>query len=174
MDIQKDWRDTRFRNSSHLQIDDILNGRRMSALGKLSSKYKRFSIIGFVMIAMSFITKFTVGDNTLGIWISILFACYFATCSAMDYWLYLGISRIDPATMSVNEVITKSLFYRKRHFQFMAIIIPWMIAIIGLIVYANFSDVYMLIAVATGGIIGLAIGLKNLFEFLDAYKTLSN
>lgn len=173
MDIQKDWRDTHFKNTSQFTIEDILNGRRISALERLSRKYRRFSIVALLLIVVSFTGKFTVERSALGIWISVIMACYCATCSVMDYWLYNGITRIDPATMSVQEVINKSLFYRKRHLQFMAILLPWAIGIVGLIFYANFSDIYMLMGLTAGLILGLVIGLRNLFDFLNDYKTLT-
>lgn len=173
MDIQKDWRDTRFKNTSQFTIEEILNGRRISALERLSQKYRRFSIVALLLIIISFTGKFTIEKSSLDIWISIIMACYCATCSVMDYWLYRGITRIDFATMSVHEVITKSLFYRKRHLQFMAVLIPWAIVIVSLIFYANFSEIYMLMGLTAGLIIGLAIGLRNLFDFLDDYKTLT-
>ncbi len=49
---------------------------------------------------------------------------YCVIASVMDRWLYKGISRIDVATMPVSEVCRLAFYYRKKHFQFMAILIP--------------------------------------------------
>lgn len=153
----------------------IKNGKKKTALQNLATRYLRFSRIGLVaaiVFGLSFSThSFHLAHGNRILLVAVMTG-FFALASIMDFWLYKGISSIDCSTMNVSEVISKSLFYRKRHFQFIAILFP---LAIGLVTYEFFlfSDnegfVY-------GGIIGiavgLAIGLIQLMKFLSDYKTL--
>lgn len=91
----------------------------------------------------------------------------------MDDWLCRGIQRIDCATMPVAEVARLSIHYRKRHLQFMCILIPMVIMWIGGVVWIGFGDIYFLAGVILGALTGLALGLMQFHRFMDDYRRLS-
>ncbi len=92
----------------------------------------------------------------------------------MDWWLYYGIGSIDCVRMSVREVSEKAMFYRKRHLQFVMILIPFALILFGWLAYVNSGDIYLLAGMAAGAFFGLAIGLYHLSQFLRDYKTLNS
>lgn len=178
MDIRENWRNMRIGECSPEMYDDIMTGRRLTALERLKRSYKRFSILGFVMILMTGCTALNgsllslVGDNL--VWFCVVWCLYFATCSIMDAWLYHGISKIDIATMPVNMVAEMALYYRKRHLQFIAILLPWALALVGFLLYYTIDDRYMAIAICIGFLAGAVIGVYKLMEFMADYRSLRN
>ncbi len=99
-------------------------------------------------------------------------ALFFALAGSMDYWLYRGMKSIDISSMPVSEVARKAIFYRRRHLQFIAILVPLAIGIFTLMVLAFNPDRHMLAGMACGAIVGLAIGIRQLIAFMDDYRTL--
>lgn len=108
-----------------------------------------------------------------GIWITLAFIVYFLTCGIMDTWLYRGLDTIDCLHMSVSEVIEKARYYRKKHLQFVVILIPMAIALLcGLAWFTGWEE-HILLGMLIGGSIGFAIGLQQLFAFLRDYKNIA-
>lgn len=151
----------------------ILNGKRKTSLEQLASRYKRFSIIGIIMAIVSVFFYMQVFNEEVRIITKILMTVYFSTCFVMDYWLYRGVSSIDCQTMSVSEVSSMALYYKKKHLQFMMVLIPFAIVVLGFMFYSFIDDEFILYAAICGAILGLAIGLKEFFQFMNDYKTLA-
>ncbi len=105
---------------------------------------------------------------------SIAFGVYFLVCSVMVYWLYRGISSIDVVDMSISEVVSRALFYRKRHLQFILILIPMAVVILTFVAWQVIDNEYMLIGMAFGAIAGLAIGTRMLLSFMADYRTITS
>lgn len=170
---KNEWQDARIR-SSREDIDSIVSGRARTALQNLATRYRQFSNIAFIMIFTMpwvFMSQLIPGRNSLYVVISGML--YFLTCSVMDRWLYNGISRIDCATMSVSEVAGLALFYRKRHIQFIIILLPLAAAWISMLLYFSTSDPFLIYSVACGTVIGLAIGVRQLFKFMNDYRDIT-
>ena len=88
----------------------------------------------------------------------------------MDYWLWNKIRHIDPVAMTISTVAELALLYRKRHLQFMAILIPLAIGLIGLLAYAVSDDTAFLSGMSCGAAIGLMIGLIVFRRFMNDYR----
>lgn len=176
MDIKETWREMRIEGDTAKQYESAMSGRKLTALETLKRSYKRFAILGTVMI---FMTLALALDHNIGnlfgserILFFVVWALYFATCVVMDSWLYYGVSRINVNTMTVSEVSKLAMYYRKRHLQFIVILLPWALAIVGWFAYIALKDPYMVLSIIIGFIAGICIGVWKLLEFLNAYKDL--
>lgn len=176
MDIKEDWRNLRLEAEASTRLNEIMSGRRQTALEKLKGSYRRFAIVGFVMILAT--GCMTIGgtlERLAGsgmIWFGVVWCMYFATCAVMDTWLYHGISKIDIYSMPVNQVSEMAIYYRKRHLQFIAILLPWALGIVGFFLYLVSDNIYMVGAICVGFVAGLAIGITKLMEFMSYYRNL--
>ncbi|MDE5871288.1 MAG: hypothetical protein K2H22_05065 [Muribaculaceae bacterium] len=174
--LRKDWQDANIaiRRESD-SYDDIINGKRKTALQNLADRYKRFSIMGVILIMLSlsycFNPNIFPGDLRWRIITSVAFALYAFTASVMDRWLYNGVKSIDVITMPVAEVIRKALFYKKRHLQFIAVLLPFVLAIIGAIAWKG-DNIYFRLGILVGFIAGTAIGIFQLMNFLADYRVI--
>lgn len=177
-DMKTAWRDTahslKSGTSPERIVNDFRNKNPRTSLDRLRERYRRFAIAGMTACPTSCIflnsRLFPDGDNLL---LTVVFATYFLIASAMDWWLYLGIGRIDPLTMSVSEVITRAIYYRKKHLQFIIVLIPLAVIILGFLAYSCGGDIYFLTGMLLGGLAGLAIGLRALREFMRDYKNIA-
>ncbi len=147
--------------------------RRITALDRLAHRYLVFSRISLLCIILAF--TYMHGDfipEYCRIPVAVFMAVYFAAASAMDYWLYKKVSGIDIRRMGVEKVAKAAYTCRKRHHQFMFVLIPFAFIFIGTMIYI-FSDIsYMVIAIAIGAIAGLAIGLRSYLDFMNDYRSL--
>lgn len=176
--LKKDWQnaDVSIPRGSN-EYNTIINGRRKTALDRLADRYKRFSMVGVALILLSISWCFNEhifpGNTLFRIIIAVSFALYALAASIMDRWLYLGILSIDVATMPVAEVIRKALFYRKRHLQFIAVLLPWVTVVISAIAW-NDSNLYFRLGIIVGVIAGMAIGIIQLMNFLSDYRDITS
>lgn len=152
---------------------DDLN-RKRTALDRLRNRYKRFWILSMGMTFTSFMifSKGLTIDTRYNLWLGIAYAVYFLTAFLMDLWLWNGIGTIDPLRMSVAEVAEKSMFYRKRHLQFMAILMPMAITLIGFTAYVFSTDVFFLYGMIAGAIFGITMGIIQFRRFMAEYRRL--
>ena len=173
--LRKDWQDTNVSLSHGSDAyASIINGKRRTALDNLAERYRRFSVIALTLILFSFTWIFNPNmfpDNPrLRIAVGVSFAVYALIGSVMDRWLYQGIRSIDVVAMPVSEVIRKALFYRKRHLQFIAVLLPIVLTIIAVMAW-SMDNLYFRLGILIGLIAGIAIGLHHLFAFLADYRT---
>lgn len=126
-----------------------------------------------VFVSFMIFSRGLIGESHLNPWLGVAYAVYFLTAFSMDQWLYQGIGKIDPLKMSVSQVLKKSLFYRKRHLQFMAILIPMALGLLGFTGYVFSNDRYMLIGMIAGAIFGAIIGIIHFRRFMVEYRNLS-
>ena len=111
-----------------------------------------------------------VTDFPMPAWLVLCFEAYFLLASTMDYWLYRRIRDIDCSVMKVEEVLRLTMRYRKRHLQFMLILMPMAVALlIGMGIYLR-SDRSVIYGMIAGALIGLAIGIRYLIEFMRDYR----
>lgn len=175
--LQQNWQQANIDiSSSTVARSSIISGRQKTALQNLAARYRHFSIIGglVILIGISYIFNDNIfpTDPISRIIFGAAFALFGLVASLIDQWLYLGIRSIDVNTMTVKEVIEKALFYRKRHLQTIAILLPSVLVIIGFMVW-KMHNYYFLSGVVTGAIVGLAIGLRQLLNFLADYRAIS-
>lgn len=91
----------------------------------------------------------------------------------MDRWLYLGIRQIDVLTMTVSEVVEKALYYRKWHIRFIFILLPLALGCLGLLAYVV-DDFYMRLGMVAGFLVGVALGIRQLLNFLADYRAITS
>ena len=75
--------------------------------------------------------------------------------------------------MSVSEVAYNAMFYRKRHLQFMAVLIPMAVALLGFTGYVFSSEIYFPYGMIVGAVCGLIIGIIQFRKFMAEYRKLS-
>lgn len=156
---------------NELDRDRVFGMKRKTALENLASRYRRFSTIAFILILpgmMSFLNPVFHADMKW--WVAGFFAVYMALAGCMDYWLYKGVSAIDVTSMPVMEVYGRCRFYRRRHHQFMLVLIPLACAFIALTCYVFRFDDYFIAGVIAGGVVGLILGTVQYFRFMSDYK----
>ncbi len=175
--MEQTWKDG-FSNESpeNLQrlCDSLIGSRRQNSLDSLADRYRRFMMLGFGMTLVSITFIFGhIFPRPFNYWIGITMWAYFLTGALMDTYLFRGIRSINIYKEGVAEVARQTRHYRRRHLQFMAILIPWMLLILVLMCCAFLPNEYMLWGIAFGFIVGLAIGLRQFFKFMEEYKELS-
>lgn len=159
--------------SETLDFDKIK--RRKTALDRLARRYRRLSAIG--LAALGFPILYMVGDIVTGEWripVSVYMAVYFIICSIMDHDLYLRIKGIDIEEMTVEEVADKALGCRKRHHIYMMVLIPLAIVFLAMLAMAAENNGAILTGMVIGGVVGLAIGLRQYFNFMRDYREIKN
>ncbi len=175
--LKEAWRTT----AGHLNPDpsDVyatvnLNGK--TTLERLAARYRRFSIVGVIAAVM--VLQWSVNSvfdfMPHRTFIVCFGAVYLLLASLLDHRLYLDVKAIDPATMSVSDVIMRCLHCRKRHLQCMAVLIPLAIVYLGLLGYGMARDPYFLSGMVLGAIVGLAIGVRQLMNFMSDYRSLTS
>ncbi|MDE6650117.1 MAG: hypothetical protein K2K45_09335 [Muribaculaceae bacterium] len=174
--MKKNWQNANVSISeSSGSYDAIINGKRKTALQNLADRYKRFSVMGIVliMLSMSYIFNPNIfpGDLRSRIFLGVSFGLYALVASVMDRWLYHGIRGINVVTMPVTEVIRKALFYRKRHLQFIAVLLPVVLAIIGAMAW-SMDNIYFRLGILVGFVVGTCIGIIQLMDFLADYRAI--
>lgn len=174
-ELRRCWRDTTFRNSDNPTDTD----RRYTALQKLALHYRRFSNIALLFIPM---LPLSLGNvmrhmdaelNWMAIALILFGMVYFLTCSLMDRWLYRGISSIDVAEMPVVEVCRLAFHYRKKHLQFIAILIPFAVIFLGGMVSIFYTDIYLIWGLAIGAVLGLILGIHQFRIFMSEYRDIT-
>lgn len=152
---------------------ESLNGKK-TALDRLRNRYKSFQLVSIIMIVSSFmiLSGALIEDSNLKFYLGISYLVYFLTGFTMDYWLWKGLGTINPVTMKVSQVIRKSMFYRKRHLQFIAVLMPMAIALIGFTGYIFSENEYFIKGIIAGVIFGLIVGSFQLHRFMSEYRKL--
>lgn len=176
-DIKRNWIETRFKNPSDKQREEILNGQRQTALQRLAKKYLHFSNMALLMIVcvplLVTMVLFEHTDTTLKlIWV-LFTTIYFALCCIIDRKLYYGIKSIDCATMTVEEVSSRAMHYRKRHLQSILLLAPLALVTIGGMAYLTEMSTPVLFGIITGAVLGLTIGTIHLMKFMSYYRTIN-
>lgn len=176
--IKKTWNEVgnRIKQPTSEELNSVKMKKMETAQELLAKKYKRFSVFGLVMIfvSVSWLNNIFIISEDMRYVITILFAVYFATCSTIDFWLYRGVNSIDCFTMSVSEVVSQALYYKKKHLQSMCFLIPFAIIVLGAVVYGCNGNKTFLIGIGFGLIVGCVIGIRHYFDFMDQYKVLSD
>lgn len=174
-EIKGCWRSARFSNTT-----DNYTPHRQTTLQRLIRRYKRFSRIAFIMALCSPLYVFLLlrDNTTASMWqitsVTIFMMIYFITVSIMDSWIARGLSSINIMEETVSEVCHQAFFYRKRHFQFIAVLIPMGLMILGSLAWLFSDNRYILNGMVSGAIIGAVVAIFVLRRFLKEYRDLSD
>lgn len=150
-------------------IDRIRTRRILSAQQSLVKKYRMFSIIGPVMATVILVLY----REWLPLTLRIAIAAYFITAGLMDMYLCRGIGSIDYNSLGVAEVASRALLYRKRHHQFMAILITMCVPLLYLLIMEFSENVYAFWGCIAGAITGLAAGVIIYRKIMSDYRELT-
>lgn len=170
-DMKKSWRDMKVCRESGDDYGDIFSGRRRTALQRLARRYRHFSNLALMMLVFCpywMMNPMLPERNRL--WVGVLMGVFFLTVSVMDRWLYHGISGIDCGSMTVSEVTRLAVFYRKRHLQFILILLPMALLWVGAFTWLLSDNFYAVCGVVCGLLIGTAVGLRKFFDFMADYR----
>lgn len=174
--LRKAWRDTGNAMGSDYPNPDDLN-KKKTALDNLRDRYKSFWVMALALGIGTFMIFSTIIDNIefgLGLPLALSYGLYFMICFGMDCWLWNGVRKINPVTMSVSKVASKALFYHKRHLQFVCILLPIAVGLVGFTAYAFRAQTYLVYGVIVGVVIGAIMGIIQFRRFMASYRQLSD
>lgn len=179
-DMKKAWRNSagKIRLSGCGDVDrmsDLSVFGKQTSLQRLSRNYIRFSRVSLFMCFFSLVfIHFDIFPPEVRVLLTFLLCIYFATASVMDYWLYIKTSSIDVFTMRVGEVAAIARRCRRRHHQFMLVLLPFAMVIFGMFIYFPFKEGDSVwVGAVVGGAFGGAIGLRKYLQMMRDYRRLS-
>jgi len=173
-EMKKIWERTDTRLASlEMQVKNLSDTKRRTALEGLTIRYRKFAILGiFVSLIFALQSFKHFFPGTSGLIASILGTVLGITCSVTDWWLYSKLRDIDIARMSISEVAERAMQCRRVHLMFMFWSIPLAVAMVTLLTLSFEAEPYMMVSIITGATIGLAIGITQLLRFLSDYRAI--
>lgn len=156
-------------------IDALMS--RQTSQQRLVRNYRRFSIISCLMTFSSTLFYYSeIFPQSGRIVVTLLLIFYFGICCGMDYWLYKKTSSINIYDMSVEAVATIANLCRRRHQQFMLVLIPYAAVLLGVFIYFPLKEGEdgLWYGAVAGGIVGGCIGFRKYLEIMRDYRHLSD
>lgn len=177
-ELKECWSGARFRSEANGKNGSNMtpDSNRSTALETLASHYRRFSTIGLILALCMPICTWEAMRDIEGVHMGFKLALvtygaiYCLIASVMDRWLCRGIEGIDVAEMPVSKVCRLTFYYRKKHYQFVGILIP-----LALLFLAGFSwvlsgDMWYIYGMAAGAVVGILIGTRQFSLFMSEYR----
>ena len=154
----------------------VMDSKFKTAQEKLADKYATFIGIELVFaIVISFFILFNPeAVEKYRVVTAIYWGAFFLGEAAIDAYLMLKVKEIDVYRLSVSEIARRAARNWKIHKIAIAIGLPVAIGaaiLFGLLLNANIFTIYGMIV---GGVIGLAIGIRQLLQFMKYYKFLQS
>ena len=176
-ELKKIWQQTDARLSAlEAQTPNMAQSairRRHTVFDNLRNRYRRFIMVAMIMIfvmPLYAIKDFWPGEYDT--FITVVFMAYFIMVAIMDYTIYRRLGSVDIDTMPVNEVNEIVKCCRRRHHQYMAVLIPIAIFLIGLIIWQSVDESYMLVGIFAGLVFGISVGIMAYRRFMEDYRSL--
>ena len=169
-EFQENWH--KAGEALNLRSDNGFNLNRKTSLDRLATRYRMFSLSALLAaggLTLFFSLVMRHSGISLPLWLIISFEAYFLMASLMDYWLYQGVRSIDCSTMTVDMVLSKTMFYRKRHLQFTMLLVPIALANIILLGLCLHADTIILYGMIAGFLFGVTMGIRALMDFMKDY-----
>lgn len=178
-EIKKTWNEAarKFYRPTTEEFEIMYREKKETALERLADRYRRFSRLGIVMSIMWVffsLSHFFIAIGPLKWVVCALMIVYCALCSCIDHWLYKGVSSINCFTMTVSEVASKALYYRKRHLQSMMFLFPFAFLMVGLLAYSLKAEPFMIYGILAGMLFGLALGYNQFRQFMKEYSIITS
>lgn len=152
----------------------IIEGRRVTALDRLARRYKRFVYMELICTLFLPVSNYFTLSETGGGWLpqalAAWMALFFLIAAAMDWILARKVESIDVLTMPANEVITRAMKCKELHIKCIFILLPFVALYLAGLVWLLLENLYLIIAVGVGLVVGLAIGLHELANFMNDYR----
>lgn len=153
--------------------ENVMMARKRTALDSLALRYKRFSLVAILFAGT--MVLYTVGDiipGPWGPWICLAMAAYMLLVSGMDYWLYIKVKEIDVEGIGVSKVACMARYCRRKHLQFIMVLVPIAIVLVTALIYSFSDEIYMVYGAIAGLIFGLALGSRAFMKFMADYRSL--
>lgn len=154
---------------------DRLN-KMKTALDRLRDRYRRgcdWAIVGTIALTVIFLFIPWINDN-YRVSLAITSALVMSANSYMMYWLWRGLMKIDPLTMSISQVSIMARHYKKCHLRYIMIGYPLAIIWVGYFMYvSSHSEFGNIEGIVIGGIIGSIFGFYGLWKDLRDFRNLS-
>lgn len=144
------------------------SGKNKTALQRLGDKYCRFSIMSLIIMFIGPNVLFNAGIRS--VWFIAGYFILLGAASVIDRYLANSIRAIDPAHMSVTEVLERTMKCRRIHVRFVAIAAPFAIFWCAGAAYIMQANIYIFYGICTGGFVGLIVGINVLMNFLNDYR----
>lgn len=152
----------------------VIHDKYHTTKEKLEKKYCAFIFVGSITIV--FITLFLIGDPLVNdryrIPTMIYWIIFFLMEISFDVYLLLQIRKIDIYTATISEVSHSASRNWRLHKIGIIIGLPMAIGAAILFALALNANIFIIYGMITGGVIGLSIGLYQLFKFKTYYKLL--
>lgn len=181
--LKEMWNDlnNRLERLERIERQTLEEGKKVSshkvrtAKEDLAARYRKFMSISLTAGLLFPIYLFLASggsypEGTAKYVSTSLFFIYFMTAAAMDFYLYKEVNRIDLASMTVMEVISRARTLKHRHHIFMAILIPFAAITLGVFASQLIDDPFILAGMATGAVAGIAIGLRQYLRMMRDYR----
>ena len=153
---------------------EIKKNKYKSFQEKLINKYCKFIILESLMafiFPLIIISNPSV-NNIYRLPTIIYWVIFFVASLLFDLYLMLQVKNIDLNNYCVSKVAQISFRNWKLHKLWIIIALPFAFGAIYLFALCLKFEPYVLLGIACGGCIGLAIGIKELFKFHSYYKSL--
>ena len=174
--LREDWNATKRVAGGSLETAELRLVRQTTSLTKLADRYKRFMVFSILwsVITPVIMYRLSVEFGITPTWLVPALFTFIMVCgAATDYYLYARISRIDVLTMGVAEVAAESLKCRKLHVQYVCVMLPFALGVVGLTVYLMRGDQWIVNGMLIGGAVGLVIGVAYLYRFMRDYSKIN-
>lgn len=177
--IRKTWRKmgTAFNAESYCTSPEALNNKR-TTLDRLRRRYMSFMILSISAGIIEFPIILHLGSlgflpDNLKWPVAISFMIMMLIEAGMDFWFWKGTGRICPLTMTVSELSSMALYYKKCHIKSIMVCAPMALGWIVFFIYAaSLANFFPIFGIITGAAIGLFFGIRALKRFMAEYKSL--
>lgn len=155
--------------------ENVMNNQ--TTLEKLHDRYRNIGISdicgAIIMLPILLYAGFL--PETYRLSVSISFVVLLLSLAAFIFWMWHGVGKIDPLTMTVTQVSEMALHYKKCHMRFVMVGLPLAFSWIGFFIYAvaSNSEFSVIPGIIVGGIAGSIIGIRAFSQFMSDYKHLS-
>lgn len=139
--------------------------RRSTSLQRLARRYWLLACIALVAGTGSWSVYELAGEE-----LAISYALLMLVLSLTDFAFYYAVTRIDPASMRVEEVYRRAMALRKRHLQTLLFSVPAVLGWIAWLAWSSLTDRTMVAAITAGAAVGAVIGLNALRRFMNDYR----
>ena len=151
---------------------EITANKYKTARERLIRKYSVFIILGTIMLAYVFFFIYLnpVVLEKYRLVTTIYWIVFFLFEISVDFYLMYRLKRLDIYNSSVSEIAEMAHSNWKIHKIAIAIGLPLAIGAAILMALAMDADQFVIIGMIVGGLVGLAIGIRQLLKFMNYYR----
>lgn len=180
-DMKKIWaqlnsRISKLENDNDILLKNIKFGRFKTSQEKLKNKYRKFIMIETIMtiaVVLIFLPNPMVNERYL--WPTLIYWVFFFLFEiSVDFYLLIKVSSMDIYNSTVSQISSYARQCWKIHKIAIFIGLPLAIGAIILFALLMNADKFVIAGMICGGMIGLVIGLMQLYDFIRNYRQLQS